>query len=89
MHFCLGVHNHQPVGNFGWVFDEMNQKSYRPFFEHLSRFPRIKFSLHMSGVLLDWYKTHDVKTLKRSIGFLVHLIKHPAKVTDGLMVVNA
>ena len=50
--FC--VHAHQPVGNFGSVFEEAYQKSYKPFLEVLSAHPAIKISAHFSGSLLDW-----------------------------------
>jgi alpha-amylase len=32
---ALGIHNHQPVGNFDFVFEEAYRKSYRPFLEVL------------------------------------------------------
>ena len=34
--FIFGVHNHQPVGNFDFVFEEAYQKAYRPFLEMAS-----------------------------------------------------
>ncbi len=50
--FC--VHSHQPVGNFGWVFEDAYEKSYKPFFETLAKHPSIPVSCHFSGSLLDW-----------------------------------
>ncbi len=52
--FILGVHCHQPVGNFGWVIEEAFEKSYRPFMEALVDFPSIKTVAHFSGPLLEW-----------------------------------
>lgn len=52
--FIFCVHAHQPVGNFGWVFEEAYQKSYKPFFEVVSRHPKIPVSAHFSGSLIDW-----------------------------------
>ncbi len=54
--FCFGIHNHQPVGNFGWVIEEAYQKSYLPFLQLLSRYPDFRISLHFTGVLLEWVK---------------------------------
>ncbi|MCC7430436.1 hypothetical protein IT568_06325, partial [bacterium] len=54
MKFIFGVHNHQPVGNFDFVFEDSYQKSYKPFAEILGKFPKIRFSMHFSGPLLDW-----------------------------------
>ncbi len=50
----LCFHNHQPVGNFGFVLKEAFEKSYGPLVEVLGSFPEIKFSLHFSGYLLEW-----------------------------------
>jgi 4-alpha-glucanotransferase len=50
----LALHNHQPVGNFGWVLEDNFQKAYLPMLECLERHPRIRVALHYSGFLLDW-----------------------------------
>jgi len=50
----LGVHNHQPVGNFGQVFEELYDKAYAPFLKVLARHPRVKFAFHTTGPLLEW-----------------------------------
>jgi hypothetical protein len=50
----LGVHAHQPVGNFPEVIDEAHQRCYRPFLETLHRFPEFRFAAHFSGWLLDY-----------------------------------
>jgi len=49
----LGFHAHQPVGNFPWVIDEAVLRCYRPFLEVAERHPKIRFSLHISGWLLE------------------------------------
>ncbi|MGB5106454.1 MAG: alpha-amylase/4-alpha-glucanotransferase domain-containing protein [Candidatus Zixiibacteriota bacterium] len=54
--FCFGIHNHQPVGNFGWVIEDAYLKSYFPFLELLDKFPQFRFSLHFTGILYDWIK---------------------------------
>jgi alpha-amylase len=52
--FIFGVHNHQPVGNFDFVFEEAFRKSYLPMVELLEQFPNIATVLHFSGCLLEW-----------------------------------
>ncbi len=54
INLCLGVHNHQPVGNFDHVLAEACEKCYLPFFQVLERFPKVKFSVHFTGYLLHW-----------------------------------
>ena len=53
---ALGVHNHQPVGNFGWVLAEVYEQAYRPMVEALERHPGVRMSLHYTGPLLDWLR---------------------------------
>lgn len=51
---AIAIHNHQPVGNFDFVFEENFNKAYLPFLEVLERHPGVKISLHQSGSLLEW-----------------------------------
>ena len=48
------VHNHQPVGNFDWIFEEAMDKAYLPFLKSVLDVPDFRFGLHTSGVLLEW-----------------------------------
>jgi alpha-amylase len=52
--FVFALHNHQPVGNFGGVFDGAFRDSYWPFLEMLEQYPEIPISLHTSGCLMEW-----------------------------------
>ncbi len=54
IHFILGIHNHQPVGNFPHVFRDAYEKAYLPFLEVLEKHPSIPLSLHTSGPLWEW-----------------------------------
>lgn len=65
IYLLLGIHHHQPVGNFGSVFKDAFEKCYRPFLEIMERHPSIKFSLHHSGPLLDWAQEHEGNYLDR------------------------
>ena len=51
---ALAIHNHQPVGNFGWVFEEVYAQAYQPFVDLLERHPAVRLSLHYTGPLLQW-----------------------------------
>ncbi len=51
---ALALHNHQPVGNFGWVFAEVFERAYEPMIAALERHPGVRLSLHYTGPLLDW-----------------------------------
>jgi alpha-amylase len=56
--FIFGIHNHQPVGNFQSVFEEAFDKSYYPFLQLLEAFPKVRISIHYSGILLKWIEDH-------------------------------
>ncbi|HMM76596.1 MAG TPA: DUF1926 domain-containing protein [Gammaproteobacteria bacterium] len=49
----LGVHAHQPVGNFPAVIVDAHERCYRPFLHTLHRYPEFRFAAHFSGWLLD------------------------------------
>jgi len=51
---AMAIHNHQPVGNFGWVVAEVHERAYRPLLEALERHPGVRLSLHYTGPLLEW-----------------------------------
>ncbi|MEO6207264.1 MAG: alpha-amylase/4-alpha-glucanotransferase domain-containing protein [Candidatus Limnocylindrales bacterium] len=52
---ALTLHNHQPVGNFGWVFAEVYDQAYEPMVAALERHPTVRLSLHYTGPLLEWF----------------------------------
>jgi len=55
----LVFHNHQPIGNFGWVNEEHYEKAYEPMVAALERHPGVRVGLHYTGSLLDWLRmTH-------------------------------
>ncbi len=62
--FLFAIHNHQPVGNFGHVFEQVFNACYRPYFEVLKQFPEIKTAAHFSGPLLEWLKQNRPDYLK-------------------------
>jgi len=62
---ALVIHNHQPVGNFGWVFEDVFQRAYEPMIGALERHPLVKVGLHYSGPLLEWMEANQPQTIDR------------------------
>ncbi len=56
INLALAIHNHQPVGNFGWVIGEVYEQAYQPMLDAIERHPGINLSLHYTGPLLDWIR---------------------------------
>lgn len=50
----FGVHAHQPSGNFPEVLQDAHERCYAPFLRAVSEFPGFRFSIHLSGPLLDF-----------------------------------
>jgi len=66
----LGVHAHQPVGNFTHVLDDAHLRCYGPFLQVLYRYPDFHFAIHISGWLLDYMLKHypqDMQLLKEMV----------------------
>ncbi len=59
INFIFGIHNHQPVGNFKEVLDHGYECAYKPFVQLMWRHPKIKWSLHCSGILWDYFREHN------------------------------
>ncbi|MGH8016491.1 MAG: 4-alpha-glucanotransferase, partial [Candidatus Zixiibacteriota bacterium] len=53
---AFGIHNHQPVGNFDFVFEQAHSRAYLPFLKMVSKHKHFRMSLHQSGILWDWQK---------------------------------
>lgn len=54
LRFAFAIHLHQPVGNFGHVFEDHLTGVYRPLLDALHAHGTYPISLHLSGPLLDW-----------------------------------
>ncbi len=67
---ALAIHNHQPVGNFGWVFGDVYQHAYEPMVAALERHPGVRLSLHYTGPLLEWLRAERPDFVER-LGALV------------------
>jgi hypothetical protein len=61
--FVFGLHLHQPVGNFDYVFQQHLDDVYQPLLEYLERGGLLPAVLHISGPLLEWLDRHAPKYL--------------------------
>src|SRR6478735_3300242 len=65
IHLGLLLHNHQPVGNFPWVFQQVYEEAYVPLIAALERHEGVRLSLHYTGSLLDWMSEAHPDFLQR------------------------
>jgi alpha-amylase len=63
--FIFGVHNHQPAGNFEFIFEKAVNNAYKPFVDTLFKFPEIKAVLHYSGPLLEYLDKKYPQMIKK------------------------
>lgn len=71
MFLSLVFHNHQPVGQLPWAFEDAWRESYEPFLNVLERHSGVRVALHYTGPLLEWLQEHRPATLHR-VRDLVH-----------------
>jgi alpha-amylase/alpha-mannosidase (GH57 family) len=57
LRFVFGIHQHQPVGNFGFVFEEHTRDVYLPLLKRLVEREFFPVVMHLSGPLLDWLES--------------------------------
>ncbi|MGZ6268861.1 MAG: glycoside hydrolase family 38 N-terminal domain-containing protein, partial [Candidatus Limnocylindrales bacterium] len=67
---ALVIHNHQPVGNFGWVIEDVFEHAYEPMLGALERHPGVRLGLHYSGPLLQWIAANRPETISRIRGLV-------------------
>jgi len=60
----FGIHNHQPVGNFKWVFEKGYDIAYKPFMDVMLKHKKIKWNMHCSGILWDFFIKEHPSYLK-------------------------
>jgi alpha-amylase len=59
------IHNHQPEGNFGEVFESAYDACYVRIVDALEAHPTIKVSLHHTGPLLEWIEANRPQYFQR------------------------
>lgn len=65
LRFVIGLHLHQPVGNFDHVFSQHLDDVYRPLLDQLERSNLFPAVLHLSGPLLEWLEANEPDYLDR------------------------
>jgi alpha-amylase len=63
--FLIALHFHQPIGNFDYVIERACERCYKPLLDTIEAFPDLKFNLHYSGCLLEWFKRRNPKFFDR------------------------
>ncbi|MDR1696437.1 MAG: DUF1926 domain-containing protein [Endomicrobium sp.] len=63
--FIFCAHNHQPVGNFGWVFEKAYQTAYKPFMQVMLKHPKLRWNLHASGMLWEYISGEHPDYIKK------------------------
>ena len=63
--FIFAIHNHQPIGNFGHVLEQVYQTSYLPFLDVFEGYNTLKLTLHTSGSLIEWLAEEHPEYLDR------------------------
>ena len=58
LRLLFAIHNHQPDGNFGEVFEGAYEACYTRIVDALTAHPTVKVSLHHTGPLLEWIEEH-------------------------------
>jgi 4-alpha-glucanotransferase len=62
--FLMAIHFHQPVDNLGFVFEEICDKCYEPFLYTIQDYPSVRFNLHYTGGLLEWFRDNRPNVLE-------------------------
>jgi hypothetical protein len=59
LRFAFGIHLHQPVGNFDFVFEDHVREVYVPLLAALAEREFLPITVHVSGPLLEWLERND------------------------------
>jgi len=68
---ALVIHNHQPVGNFGWVIEDVYERAYSPLLGALERHPGIRLALHYSGRCCSGWRPIGRRRSRRSAAWWI------------------
>ncbi len=56
VNFPIVIHFHQPVDNFDTVIEAVYKRCYEPLMEQIKSHAKVKFTLHFTGSMLDWFE---------------------------------
>ncbi|MDR3243618.1 MAG: alpha-amylase, partial [Elusimicrobiota bacterium] len=62
--FVFCIHNHQPIGNFDCVFENAYKTAYNPFMQIMLKHPKIKWCMHASGMLWEYFTKEKPEYIK-------------------------
>ena len=65
INFILAFHIHQPVGNFEHILMHATKTSYKPLFTKLYEHPNIKFVLHISGPVWEYFQEKQPELIEK------------------------
>ncbi|MBC8042405.1 MAG: DUF1926 domain-containing protein [Rhizobacter sp.] len=65
INLIFGTHNHQPIGNFDFIFEDAHDRAYKPFLDVFEKFPDLKIAKHYTGILYDWLFLHRPELMQR------------------------
>ncbi|RKZ32523.1 4-alpha-glucanotransferase, partial [bacterium] len=65
INFILAFHIHQPVGNFEHILMHATKTSYKPLFTKLYEHPNIKFVLHISGPVWEYFQENEPELMEK------------------------
>ncbi|MBD3386835.1 DUF1926 domain-containing protein [candidate division KSB1 bacterium] len=64
INLILALHNHQPVGNFDFVFKSAYENAYRPFLKTYEPYSNIRIVQHYTGILYDWFEENHPEFIR-------------------------
>ena len=64
---AIGLHFHQPIGNFEDILERALKNCYLPLIETIYAYPDVKLSLHISGCLLDYFESKHSQIILEKI----------------------
>lgn len=70
INLLIGIHNHQPLGNWDSVFEHAYRSCYRPFLDILEKHPHVKLAQHYTGILCEWLMEHHPELFQQLRGLV-------------------
>ncbi|MHA1764215.1 MAG: alpha-amylase/4-alpha-glucanotransferase domain-containing protein, partial [Promethearchaeota archaeon] len=65
LYFGITFHFHQPVDNYNSVIEDCYQKAYLPLINSMLDHPQLKFTLHFSGNILQWFLDNKPEIIEK------------------------
>lgn len=65
INFVFAIHFHQPHGQLKWINDRIYENSYKLLLDIFKRFADLKFTVHISGPLLNYLREYYMEWLSQ------------------------